>query len=83
MIICHCNQITDHDVRAAVDWMRAADGTAIITAGKVWRALGKRPDCAGCLPLFLDTMAASDAFGVPRLRPTRMQSPTSRRKGTR
>ena len=66
MIICHCQSITDHEIRAAVDWMRAADPDTIITPGKVYRALGKRADCGGCLPLLLNTMAACDTLEVPR-----------------
>ena len=65
MIVCHCQSITDHDIRAAVDWMRAADPATLITPGKVYRALGKRADCGGCLPLFVDTMAACDTLEVP------------------
>lgn len=65
MIVCHCNQITDQEIRAAVDWMRAADPHTIITPGKVWRALGRRPDCGGCLPLMLDTMLGCDTLEVP------------------
>ena len=65
MIVCQCNAISDQDIRAAVDWMRAADGDTVITPGKVYRALGKRADCGGCLPLFLDTMRACDSFEVP------------------
>lgn len=79
MIVCHCQSITDHDIRAAVDWMRAADPDTIITPGKVYHALGKRADCGGCIPLFLDTMRASPSFSVPgrdeappRLRPARL-----------
>jgi bacterioferritin-associated ferredoxin len=72
MMICHCNGISDREIHAAIDWMRAADGTAIITPGKVYRALGKRPDCGGCLPLFLATMEGNAnlrvAAGVPILR---------------
>jgi bacterioferritin-associated ferredoxin len=66
MIVCHCTGITDAEIRAAVDWMRAADGDTLITPGKVYRALGRRADCGGCLPLFLDTMAGCESFGVPR-----------------
>ena len=51
MIVCHCNAITDRDIRAAVDWMRAADARTIITPGKVYRALGKSPTCMDCAPL--------------------------------
>jgi hypothetical protein len=48
-----------------VNWMRASDPHTIITPGKVWRALGKRPDCGGCLPLVLDTMLGCDTLEVP------------------
>lgn len=64
MIVCHCTCVTDHEIRAAVDWMRAADPDTIITPGKVYRALGKRPDCGGCMDLFLDTMRCCDSIGV-------------------
>lgn len=65
MIVCHCQSISDHDIRAAVDWMRAADPQAQVTPAKVYRALGKRADCGGCLPLFLDTMNRKPAFRLP------------------
>lgn len=67
MIVCHCQSITDHEIRAAVDWMRAADPATLITPGKIYRALGKRADCGGCLPLFLDTMAGCETLEVPML----------------
>lgn len=65
MIVCHCNRITDHDIRRAISWMRAADPETIVTAGKVYRALGKRPDCGGCVALFVETMRRSEDFPVP------------------
>lgn len=65
MIVCHCMSITDHEIRAAVDWMRAADPETIITPGRIYRALGKRADCGGCLPLFVDTMAGCDSLEIP------------------
>ncbi|HLQ20377.1 MAG TPA: (2Fe-2S)-binding protein [Tabrizicola sp.] len=65
MIICHCQSISDHDIRAAVDWMRNADPQTLITPGKIYRALGKRADCGGCMPLFLATMESAPALGVP------------------
>ncbi|WP_170575909.1 (2Fe-2S)-binding protein [Ruegeria atlantica] len=65
MIVCHCTNITDHDIRAAIDWMRTADARAIITPGKIYHALGKSADCGGCMPLFLDTMRSSDNLEVP------------------
>jgi len=57
--------ITDHDIRRAVDWMRAADPQVLITPGKVYRALGKQADCGGCLPHFVDTLRGCDNFEVP------------------
>ena len=89
MIICHCQSITDRDIRAAVDWMRAADEDTLITPGKVYRALGKKADCGGCLPLFLDTMHQCDTFVIPMLRRDRRReeskeaSDEGRRKGYR
>jgi bacterioferritin-associated ferredoxin len=65
MIVCHCMGISDRDIRAAVDWMRASDPETIITPGKVYRALGKRADCGGCMPLFLDTMGNCGTLEVP------------------
>ena len=66
MMVCHCMGISDRDIRAAVDWMRAADPETLITPGKIYRALGKRADCGGCLPLFLDTMRDCDSFGIAK-----------------
>jgi bacterioferritin-associated ferredoxin len=65
MIVCHCMRITDRDIRSAVDWMRAADPETLITPGKIYRALGKRADCGGCMPLFLDTMSRCGTLEVP------------------
>lgn len=65
MIICHCTQISDHDIRAAISWMRTSDPQTIITPGKIYRALGKAADCGGCMPLFLDTMRKDAKFEVP------------------
>jgi len=64
MIVCHCMEVTDRDIHAAVHWMRASDPETIITPGKIYRALGKRADCGGCLPLFLDTMRGCASFAV-------------------
>lgn len=64
MIVCHCMSISDRDIRAAIDWMRAADAETVITPGKIYRALGKRADCGGCMPLFLETMRACEGLAV-------------------
>lgn len=65
MIVCHCQRITDKDIHAAIDWMRASDGNTIITPGKIYRALGKRAVCGSCMPLFLSTMGKNANMEVP------------------
>jgi len=65
MIVCQCLAISDHDIRAAISWMRAADPDTIVTAGKIYRALGKSADCGGCISLFVETMRQSPDFAVP------------------
>lgn len=66
MIVCSCQNISDRDIDAAIDWMRAADSHTIITPGKIYRALGKKADCGGCMPLFLSKMRGNDNLEVPR-----------------
>ena len=78
MIVCSCMNIADHEIRAAVDWMRASDPSTIITPGKVYHALGKKADCGGCMPLFLDTMRGCESFGVAN-DPARPQVPMLKR----
>ncbi len=65
MIVCHCMNISDHEIHAAIDWMRTSDPAALINPGKVYHALGKSADCGGCMPLFLDTMRQNDNLSVP------------------
>ena len=66
MIVCHCMEITDRDIGAAVDWMRASDPRHIITPGKVYRALGKKADCGGChAALHVDMRSNVRYFEVP------------------
>lgn len=65
MIICHCQKISDTDIHAVIDWMRASDPETLITPGKIYHALGKAADCGGCMPLFLSTMRGNDNLEVP------------------
>lgn len=65
MIVCHCTHITCRDIHATIDWMRASDPDTLITPGRIYHALGKRPDCGGCLPLFLSTMRQNPNLEVP------------------
>jgi bacterioferritin-associated ferredoxin len=74
MIVCSCSRITDNDIHEAIDWMRAADPYTLITPGKLYRALGKTPDCGGCIRLFVDTMRQNNSLQVPaELRNLRQQ----------
>jgi bacterioferritin-associated ferredoxin len=65
MIICSCSGVTDSNISEAIAWMRASDPRALITPGKIYRALGKAPRCGGCLRLFVDHMRADWLFAVP------------------
>ncbi|MGB0659757.1 MAG: (2Fe-2S)-binding protein [Mangrovicoccus sp.] len=67
MIVCHCHAITDHDIGSAINWMRASDPDTLITPGKIFRALGKRAECGGCMPLFLSTMRKNENLEVPAI----------------
>jgi bacterioferritin-associated ferredoxin len=73
MIVCSCTGVSDRDIRQAIDWMRASDAETVITPGKIYRALGKKADCGGCVRLFVDCMRRDENFPVPaelrRLRP--------------
>ena len=84
MIVCHCQHITDHDIHAAINWMRASDDKTIITPGKVYRALGKAADCGGCMPLFLSTMRSNHNTEVPmqlrNLKPAATQEKENERR---
>ena len=80
MIVCHCQNITDRDIDAAIDWMRAADPDVLITAGKIYRALGKSADCGGCLPLFLTRMRSNPQFPVPGVDRVALRDNLPRRK---
>ena len=65
MIVCQCQNISDKDIHATIDWMRASDAQAIITPGKIYHALGKAADCSSCMPLFLATMRSNTNTEVP------------------
>ena len=58
MIICSCARISDKDIKSAIDWMRASDPQVVVTPRKLYRALGKSPDCGGCMRLFVASMRA-------------------------
>lgn len=65
MIVCSCTGVTDRDITQAIAWMRAADPYALITPGKIYRALGKSVECGGCIRLFVAQMRADANLAVP------------------
>ena len=65
MIVCSCARVTDTDIREAIAWMRASDPHTLITPGKVYRALGKSPECGGCIRHFVERMRDDDNLAVP------------------
>jgi len=65
MIVCSCRGITDRDIHAAIDWMRASDPYTLITPGKVYRALGTSAGCGGCIRLFVGVMRRNASLRVP------------------
>ena len=65
MIVCSCARISDKEIHQAIEWMRDADAYTLITPGKIYRALGKTPECGSCIRLFVDSMRENDKLGVP------------------
>ncbi len=55
--------ITSKDVAEAVTALRTADPLVVLTPGLIYRHLGKRPSCGGCLPLISKLMVAYDEEG--------------------
>jgi bacterioferritin-associated ferredoxin len=63
MIVCSCAMITSKDVAEAVMALRTADPLVVLTPGLIYRYLGKRPSCGGCMPLIANLMVAYDEEG--------------------
>jgi NAD(P)H-nitrite reductase large subunit len=64
MIVCSCSMITAEDVAEAVAAIRTVDPLVVLTPGLIYRQLGKRPSCGGCLPLITKLMVAYDEEGL-------------------
>ncbi|MTI17222.1 (2Fe-2S)-binding protein [Rhodobacteraceae bacterium RKSG542] len=58
MIVCHCNVITDHEVREAARKLKEQKGGGVPTPGAVFSHLGKRPKCGGCFPTIIELVYA-------------------------
>ena len=56
--------ISAEDVAKAVTALRTADPLVVLTPGLIYRHLGKRPSCGGCLPLISKLMVPFDEEGL-------------------
>lgn len=66
MIVCHCNRIDHHDIERAANTLSNDDPLRLLTPVSVYKFLGKRPKCGGCLGLannIIHTRGALDASG--------------------
>ena len=48
MIVCSCNVLTGVRIRTAAEALAAEDPFRPITPGRLFRALGARPNCGTC-----------------------------------
>jgi len=48
MIVCSCNVLTRARIRTAAEQLAAADPSRPITPGRLFKALGARPNCGTC-----------------------------------
>ena len=51
MILCSCNILTKANIEAAARAMVAADPTRPVTPGRIFLALGARPNCGSCVDM--------------------------------
>lgn len=51
MIICSCNVLSSAAIRAAAEKLREEDPARPVTPGRVFLALGARPQCGSCIEL--------------------------------
>lgn len=49
MILCSCNVLTKAAILAAAQSLVAADPMRAVTPGRIFRALGVRPNCGSCV----------------------------------
>lgn len=63
MMVCHCNVISDREIRDIVLAFLRADPWALVVPAKVYHEMGKRGRCCGCFPNVVDIIVATtEAF---------------------
>jgi bacterioferritin-associated ferredoxin len=66
MIVCSCNVLTKARVIAAADRLLRDEPDRPVTAGRIFRALGVRPNCGTCFSLIRQIIAdAGLSFTCP------------------
>lgn len=56
MIVCSCNVISDQDIRKAILKLRSPQSGDMVSISKVYKELGKRPQCGTCLDHAIQVM---------------------------
>lgn len=51
MIVCHCNCISHTEIESSANALTGGDLNAVVTPVAVYKHLGRRPRCGGCLQL--------------------------------
>jgi bacterioferritin-associated ferredoxin len=57
MIVCSCNVLTRARIQATAEALAAEDPFRPITPGRLFRALGARPNCGTCFSLIRTIVA--------------------------
>ena len=66
MIVCSCNVLTGDRILAAAETLAREDSGRPVTPGRLFRALGARPQCGTCFPTVRRIVAdAGIAFTCP------------------
>jgi len=68
MIVCHCNRIDHLEIEEACSALLTEDPLRMLTPVAVYKALGKRPRCGGCLGLAANLIHTRDADASDRCR---------------
>ena len=56
MILCSCNLLSSADLRSVAEALRKAEPALPVTQGRVFQAMGVRPQCGGCVELVRSTL---------------------------
>lgn len=66
MIVCSCSVLTNANITATAQMLARAEPGRPVTPGRIFRALGARPQCGTCFSLIRQIVAdAGIAFTCP------------------